>query len=113
MYRTARFFARRKILPITPPALIDKFFSANFSPMLMIAYIEDEATFTILVKILSLENYCNTKVVGLGKNFIPQNFSAYNIILYHTHVQDLTTQLFVYLLGIQLVECTFPQESPP
>ena len=28
-------------------------------------------TFTVLVKILSLENYYNTEIARLGKNFIP------------------------------------------
>ena len=30
------------------------------------------ATFTALAKILSLENYYNAKIAGLGENFIPR-----------------------------------------
>ena len=33
-------------------------------------YIEDMATFTTLVKIYSIEYFCNTKVAGLGKIFV-------------------------------------------
>ena len=34
------------------------------------------ATFTALARILSLKNYYNTKIAELGKNLIPQKFSA-------------------------------------
>ena len=40
-------------------------------------YIAGMATFTTLVKI------CNTKIDGLGKNFIPRNLSAIMVLLAH------------------------------
>ena len=37
-------------------------------------FVADMAIFIALAKILSLENYYNTKIAGLGENFIPQKF---------------------------------------
>ena len=36
----------------------------------------DMVIITILAKILSLGNYCNTKMAGLDENFILQKFLA-------------------------------------
>ena len=59
----------RKFLPILPPALISEIFSC-------ITYCRaDMVTFTALVKILSLKNYYNTKIAGLGKLFKFQVYS--------------------------------------
>ena len=33
-------------------------------------YVEDMATFTALARIYSTEYFCNTKVAGLGENFV-------------------------------------------
>ena len=41
--------------------------------------ITDMSTFTALAKFLSLENYYNTKIAWLGKNFIPQK-----VLVIHT-----------------------------
>ena len=34
------------------------------------------ATFTILVKIYSIEHFCTTKIPGLGEIFVQQKFST-------------------------------------
>ena len=69
-----------KFSPISPPAHIDEniyLFSCVKD------CIVDMATVTALTKILSLENYYNTKihVAGLGENFIPRYVLA---IQYYT-----------------------------
>ena len=55
--------------PILPPILVGEIFYllVVFCPVLMIASIEDMATFTALVKIYSTEYFSNTKVPGLGE----------------------------------------------
>ena len=50
-------------------------------------------TFTVLAKILSLENYYNRKRTGLGENFILQKFLAIRhiIITYmYMHIPMIT-----------------------
>ena len=64
-----------KSLPILPPALIGENFICEFFPSVKDSIV-DMATFTTLAKILSLKNYYNTKIAGLGENFITQKFSA-------------------------------------
>ena len=66
-------FARRKFLPISAPALIGEILSTN-SFSCVKYYIADMATFTVLATILSLKNYCNTKIVELGKILSHENF---------------------------------------
>ena len=57
------------------PALIGKNFIQTFFSC-DIDCIVDMVTINALAKMLSLENYYNTKIAGFGKNFIPRNFSA-------------------------------------
>ena len=48
--------------------------------------------FTALVKILSTNFFCNTKVAGFGKIFIQTKFSRiilWYVNLYHFHIQIL------------------------
>ena len=80
-------FARRKFLPILPPALIGENLSTNFISHVKNC-IANMATFTALAKV---ENYYNTKIAELGKNFIPQKFLAirYSHTYTHTHTQFL------------------------
>ena len=63
-------FARRNFCQlILPPALIGENFICKYFSHVK-ECIADMAMFTALAKILSLENYYNTKIAGLDENFI-------------------------------------------
>ena len=68
----ARIFTRRKFSPISPPALIGEIIICEFFSCVK-DYIADMATFTALVKILSLENFYNTDSWAWQK-FCPTKF---------------------------------------
>ena len=68
-------FARRKFSPISPPPLIGEKFICNVFSCVKDC-IADMVTFTAIGEILFLKDYQNTKIAGLGKNFIPRKFSA-------------------------------------
>ena len=50
-----------------------KFYPVNFLSCVN-DYIEDMVTFTALVKIYSIEYFCNTKVAGVGEIFVQWKF---------------------------------------
>ena len=52
----------------------------NFFPSCVKDCIADMATFTALAKILSLDNYYNTKIAELVENFYPTNILGYTVI---------------------------------
>ena len=69
---------RRKFSPLLPPGLVgENFYSENLLSHVN-DYIEHNimATFTVLVKIYSIQYFCNTKVLGLGEIFFQRKFSA-------------------------------------
>ena len=74
-YRIGRNFHQDKIFAnFATYSRWRKFLSANFLSRVN-DYIGDMATFTALAKIYSIENFCNTKVSGLGEIFVQRNFS--------------------------------------
>ena len=76
MYIHPEIFTRRKSSLILPPALIGENFIRNVF-LCVKDCIADMVTFPHWQKFLSLKKYYNTKIVGLGKNFIPQKFRLY------------------------------------
>ena len=77
-------------MPILPPALIgEKFIREFFSPILKIC-IMDMATFTALVKILSLKNYYNNiiKICSHVENLSHENFS-YMVVSHYAEINKL------------------------
>ena len=94
MYCTARnFHQEKKFCQFHHLSSLVKSLSTNF-------YIVDMMTFTALAKILSLENYYNTKIVGLGENVYSTKIFSYTVLRLSTCLVMLTYMRMHSLLSL-------------